>query len=1022
MKIIKWGLLGLCGLFVIALLLAGGGLFWGYSQIREAMVPAEPENDVPSLVSYSKAEQPDSGQVDLNSPATLSSISSLIEGGAARPWTRWWWPGGDVSAERACAQLEQLASMGFGGVEIQSFNAGLMFIEDEATQARINSFGSDEYHQMLGQVMACARSADMQVYLNHLSGWPAGGPEVPVEEGMKEVRFADVRVTGGKSLDLTLPQPEPSYNDYIMALGETMMCFDLTNFVSEHRQLLSVTAGKPLFGKRAANPMDATDTVHLDPNSILVLTDKVKDGKLLWDAPEGDWQIIATYIQPSGEAPTLIASERSGFVIDHLDASIVKGHYAYAFGERTGLPEYYGDPLKGFFNDSLEFKVSRFGSADILEAFRQRRGYDLEPYLPVIFRPARDNFFITETMRHRPADDFFLTEFDDRIRHDYQETVSDLIIERFVETSADWAESRGLVSKGQSYGADFDVIKAMGQNTMPESEQLFAGGGETVLKMASASGDLYDRRVISAESFVWYKLAYGVSPAQLKLAADKLFVSGINQIIYHGIPYRPEGKAYEDYFGELDWYPFAGPQNDSNFAGNYGPTSPIWQVLPALNDYLTAAQSLLQSGRQSSDVFIYYPFLGFPHQIEESTLYEEEFLFMGRMPGEPPRAHEPVMEIPLVKLPEMSAEERKDFRLKWLEEVKPLIDGLNDAGITWTWINDDSLTRIDELAGNHAQVIIAAPPSIKRDSIEALTEWGGAEARLFFWRDLPEQQPGFLNHEQNDRWIAEQTAELAKGRQFDSAEELVSQLWSRLALNGADDVRRYTRLLEKGQEIHFLFNQSAESQSPVLTLSDPAEFIYWFDPAARRLSELQLEAEGALTLSLDGFETGFLINSPVPLEDALSPLMPTTSESIVLKDWEITSAENSMTVSDTLPDLREAEAFGHAHGPITYTAEFPAKACECGYVLNLESVAGVATVQVNGTEVGSASFPPFRLDLTEAIQPGDNTLEITVQPPLRNAMVGDYLAGDERLDYMAQHENELSAVGIMGEVVIEILR
>ena len=37
-------------------------------------------------------------------------------------------------------------------------------------------------------------------------------------------------------------------------------------------------------------------------------------------------------------------------------------------------------------------------------------------------------------------------------------------------------------------------------------------------------------------------------------------------------------------------------------------------------------------------------------------------------------------------------------------------------------------------------------------------------------------------------------------------------------------------------------------------------------------------------------------------------------------------------------------------------------------------------------------------------------------------MVGDYLAGDERLDYMAQHENELSAVGIMGEVVIEILR
>ena len=76
MKIIKWAAIGLCGVLLVALLLAGGGLFWGYSQIREAMVPAVSENDMPSLVSYSKAEQPASGQVDLNKPATLSSISS----------------------------------------------------------------------------------------------------------------------------------------------------------------------------------------------------------------------------------------------------------------------------------------------------------------------------------------------------------------------------------------------------------------------------------------------------------------------------------------------------------------------------------------------------------------------------------------------------------------------------------------------------------------------------------------------------------------------------------------------------------------------------------------------------------------------------------------------------------------------------------------------------------------------------------------------------------------------------------
>ena len=110
--------------------------------------------------------------------------------------------------------------MGFGGVEIQAFNAGLSEIADEETQSRINSFGDDQWFLTLGQVLHCAERLEMVVYLNHLSGWPAGGPQVAVEDGLWTLRHGETVVKGGAMLDLELPLPVPAVNDYLMALAE----------------------------------------------------------------------------------------------------------------------------------------------------------------------------------------------------------------------------------------------------------------------------------------------------------------------------------------------------------------------------------------------------------------------------------------------------------------------------------------------------------------------------------------------------------------------------------------------------------------------------------------------------------------------------------------------------------------------------------------------------------------------------------------------------------------------------------
>ena len=1025
MRILKWTGIGLAVLLGLAVCAAVVGYFLTQQRIKSAMTPPPADPAPSSLTAYLDEDFAPQAPPQLYNPQSISSFADdALLNSETRPWTRWWWPGGDVDADTACTQLAELHDAGFGGVEIQPFNAGLAIIEDETWQASINSFDSEDYYTTLSRVMSCARQLDMQVYLNHLSGWPAGGPEVPVTEGMKEIRYAEKRVKGGRLIDIDLPAPEPRYNDVAMAVGEIFFGADLSNFVPEERQLLAVLAAKVRDGKHASNPLDVTNTVSLVPQSVVQLTGFVDDGRINWDAPDGDWAIMAIYAQPAGEAPTLIASKQSGYVIDHLDADIVSGHYGYAYGARTGLDEFYGDPFMGFFNDSLEFKLDRLGSVDILEEFRKRRGYDLTPHLPAIFIPARDNFFLTEVGRQQPAPDFLLDQFDERIRHDYQKTVSDLIIERFAKASADWAEARGLVSKAQTYGSDFDVLAAMGQNTMPETEQLFAGGSEYALKLATSGAEIYGRPVVSAEAFVWYKLAYAVSPAQIKAAADKLFLSGVNQIIYHGIPYVPHDDAYKEEFGDLGWYPFSGPENDSNFSGNYEPASPIWEVLPEMNAYITRAQSLLKAGHQRSDLFIYYPFLGFPHQIEDSDVFSEEFLFMGALPGESQAKRDEPISIPFSKLPDRAPEDLIDPRLRWLEQVRPLIEQLNQAGVTWSWINDDGIARLDPSADESVRILIADAPWIERTTLATLTETADMADRVTIWGAPPRRQPGFLNFEENDAWIAQTAAALASNGRRSKTKELIDWLAPALLLDQNEAVRHYARYLTAGTEVHFLVNQSRDRRTAIAVPAGNHAHAYWFDAATGVAWDATPTAAGTFEVDLAGLQSRFLIFS----DEAISGTGP--APGAILKSikiggpWTITSGGFTLEDQMSLRDLRTVEGFRHADQPLIYSTAFELETdapCPCRARLSLGRVEGVVQVRVNGKDFPPAGLVPMSIDLGDALQPGRNTLVLTIKPPRRNELVGKALAGVALLEQVLPQQEELAPMGLFGPVQLDFL-
>jgi hypothetical protein len=57
--------------------------------------------------------------------------------------------------------------------------------------------------------------------------------------------------------------------------------------------------------------------------------------------------------------------------------------------------------------------------------------------------------------------------------------------------------------------------------------------------------------------------------------------------------------------------------------------------------------------------------------------------------------------------------------------------------------------------------------------------------------------------------------------------------------------------------------------------------------------------------------------------------------------------------------------------------------------LDLGDVKNLAQVTVNGKPLGIAWKPPYRIDITNALKPGKNTMEITVTDAWVNRIVGD---------------------------------
>ncbi|HVT99863.1 MAG TPA: glycosyl hydrolase [Acidobacteriaceae bacterium] len=464
------------------------------------------------------------------------SLASLRRGFAAppmeaRPMMRWWWFGPAVEPGELARELRTMKAGGIGGVEIQPVYP--LQLDDPQKGFRNLKFLSPEFLKMVTFAANTGHELGMRVSITLGSGWPYGGAWVPVTESAGRLRVVAVAVPAGLH-SVAVPSLEN---------GETL----LASFV-------------------AAGTSERYDADHARR------VEDVRDGRLQLPSDLGDPRVALFFISSrTGQQVKRPAYGAEGFVIDHFSAGAVQDHLRNVADPIVGA---FGDhPPYSVFSDSLEVYESDW-TADFLSEFRNRRGYDLTPYLPELVAGTGPE----------AAD----------LRYDWGRTLAELIDQNYLGAINAWAHAHHTEFRSQTYGSPAVTLSSNSRVDLPEGEGSQWHGPFSFTRWATSASHVYGRPVTSSETWTWlHSPAFSATPLDMKAEADTFFLQGINQLVGHGWPYSPASAGEPGY----SFYA-AAVFNDHN---------PWWIVMPDVTAYLTRMSWLLRQGQPANDVAVLLP-------------------------------------------------------------------------------------------------------------------------------------------------------------------------------------------------------------------------------------------------------------------------------------------------------------------------------------------------------------------------------------------------------------------------------
>ncbi len=796
-------------------------------------------------------------------------------------------------------------------------------------------FLSPRWTELLRYTVATAGKQQMGVDLTTGTGWPFGGPQVT-------------------------------------------KAYAASRFIIQRYQL---TAGAPFTQQIRINDAKQEGAVlqaltAYQGDQVISLTDKVnKDATLHWSPDSGTWELYALFDGRTLQQVKRAAPGGEGYTLDHLSAAALPV-YLHRFDTAF---KHKGPGVRSFYNDSYEVYNADWTPA-FLTAFAKRRGYDLSKYL-----------------RELSADDS--TDLVARVKSDYRETMSELLLENFTRPWTRWAHGYKSLSKNQAHGSPGNLLDLYGAVDIPECETYgstyFPIPGlrrdsadirnvdpdPVMLKFASSAGHVEGHPLISCETFTWLTEHFKTSLSQCKPEVEQAFLAGVNHVFYHGNTFSPPEVPWPG------WLFYA--------SVNFVPTNSFWPHLPGLNEYITRVQSVLQSGTPDNELLVYWP------------VYDTWNRARGRD-----------MSLNVHGIDEWLHPTAFYKQVKGLLKAGYSLDFISDAQLARAGVNKEKASGGIRLSGYKVIVIPKTKlmPVATLQQIIRLAE----EGATIVLEALPEDVPGLSELDQRRKALKTLLASLRFSTDANGL-RVMQRGKGRLVL--ADDIQRtllqvgvskeeltdaglkFIRRKEQQTTWYYLVNHTPEKIDGYVPLNKAEDMTILLDPQTGRTGKgvtrdsarkvfvrLQLLPGEAMIV-----HTGKGVQATANWKYLESPEAPMELSGA----WQLTFSKGGpfIPASRQLEQVRPWTSLGDTaanaySGSGAYTATFTLAKKDAGeYVLDLGEVHESAHVWVNGQDAGILWAIPFRARIGQYLKEGRNEIRIEVANLMAN-----------RIRYMDQHK------------------
>jgi hypothetical protein len=810
------------------------------------------------------------------------------------------------------------------------------------------------------------QASDDGIYFRDLARLPSDGAEAqhtinipPTAARYFRVTFATqpvAPVTLGdidfSSLGFKLPPPATAY-----AISE----LQLHSGARVHR--FEEKAGFGMLADLSTQPTLASPTAFaVRKRDVLDVTPYMKaDGSFEWTAPEGRWTILRMGFSLTGVTNHPASPEGTGLEVDKLSAAHVHSymtHYLDNYKAAVG-PLMGKRGLQYLISDSYEAGPANW-TDDMIAQFSKRRGYDPKPWLPTL---------TGRVVESAAASDRFLWDF--------RLTLGELMSENHYEQITALLKARGMGHYGESHesGRVFigDGMDAKRSNDVPMSAMWTQVPGVNAeqpgynadIRESASVAHIYGQNLVAAESLTAAAAAWAWSPETLKPTADKELAMGLNRFVIHTSVHQP----LIDKGPGLGLGPF----------GQWFTRNETWSGAGAKAwvDYLSRSSYLLQQGRFVADIAYFYG--------EDSNITA----LFGKVPPVIPEGYnfdyvnaDALIHKLSVKNGELTTASGMRYRLLALDAHS-------------VHMSLPVLRRLRDLVAAGATVVGPRPtdtPSLADDA----AEFRGIVKAV--WGDVDVVHSYGKGRVYASRTLAEVLVELKLAPDFEhSKPKPDTQL---LAVH---------RRLADG-DVYFVSNRNAHSESLTATFRvSGREAELWHADTGKTEPASFSIANGRTTvpLKLDPWESVFVVFRKQAA--AQSRELRSATEQVLLTlpgSWQLSfqpghGAPTTVELN-TLASWSENGDTGIKYfaGTGTYqrTLQVPAEWLATGkrLWLDLGDVKNVAEVSVNGQALGVLWKTPFRVDVSSALRPGTNQLQIAVTNLWVNRMIGDRQPGVEK--------------------------